>query len=176
MQKKAFSLIELLIVVLIIGVVYTLSVTKFQKVGAESNLLSLKTLKEFLHSQKYKINSKLICIENCSECFLVLDGKKDTKQKEKFKNFLDDSVEIFQYDHLKGFSEAPLDVYFNKENVEESVCFSYSINKQGIGDQVYVHFKEKVYDFTSPIYKTKIYNSLDEVSQMKENLYQEVLQ
>lgn len=176
MKRRAFSLIELLIVVLIVGVVYTLSISKLQKVGAESQLLSLQTLKKFLFSQKFEQSAKFLCIENCSDCFLLLDGKKVIKNKKNFENFLDDSVEIFQYNHLSGFSESELEVYFNKEGIEENVCFSYTIDKRGYGDQFYIRFHEKVYDFTSPFYDTKVYDSLESVSQKKENLYQEVLQ
>ena len=50
-MKKAFSLIELLIVILIIGIIYTLSIGNFKKIKDSSEKkLTLKTLKEYLQS------------------------------------------------------------------------------------------------------------------------------
>ncbi len=53
-MKKAFSLIELLIVIVIIGVVYTLAIGQFQKIGEESSNITLENLKEKLQSFKQK--------------------------------------------------------------------------------------------------------------------------
>ena len=66
-------------------------------------------------------------------------------------------------------------VYFNSEDVEEEVCFSYSIGKNGVGDQVIVEFKDKVYDFSTYLGSISVYNSLEELLEVKENLAQEIL-
>lgn len=175
LQKSGFSLIELLIVVIIIGVVYTLSITKLQNVGEKSHHISLQTLKPFLLSQKYKENARILCLDDCSECKIFLDNKVENKLTKRFHNFLDESVEVFTYEQLDGFKEFEFDPFFNAEGIEEKVCFSYSVDRNGIGEQLFVRFQEKVYDFTTYFEKTKIYNSLDEIVEKKENLYQEVL-
>ena len=175
MQKRAFSLIELLIVVIIIGVVYTLAVTKLQKVGDSSKSVTLKTLKSYLHSLEAKKEATLLCLDDCLSCSIYVDGKKVEELEGKFENFIDDSIEVYSYDFLTGMQEIQQKVFFNSEDVEERVCFSYSVDKKGVGEQVFVKFKEKVYDYTPYLSQTKVYDTLEDVIELKENSYQEVL-
>ena len=39
------------------------------------------------------------------------------------------------------------EIYFNTHDIEEDVCFSYEVDKRGVGDQMLVEFKTKVYDY-----------------------------
>jgi prepilin-type N-terminal cleavage/methylation domain-containing protein len=175
LQKRAFTLIELLIVVIIIGVVYSLAVTKLQKVGDATASLSLKTLKSYLFSLEFEKESRLICFEDCSSCDIYLDGKIEKKLSKNFDDFIDDSIKVYRYEHLSGFEELEPELFFNDEDNEENVCFSFSIDKKGVSDQVIVEYKEKTYDFTPFTKEPKIYNNLDDVAQEREKLYQEVL-
>jgi len=173
--KKAFTLIELLIVVMIMGFVYTLAITKLQKVGDKSTNITLQTLKPFLQSLKYEKKAQILCLDNCSECLIYVDSKELTKYRDNFKNFLDDSVEVYRYDYIDGFVQKEKDIYFNTEDVEESVCFSYSVDNMGIGDQIFVKYKDKVYDFTTYFPPTKVFNSLDDILDKKESLSQQII-
>lgn len=175
MFKKAFSLIELLIVIVIIGVVYTLAVGSFAKMGDASTQVTLKNLKEYLQSFEYEKSVKFLCFDDCSSCDIVVDGKINEEMKGSFDGFLDSSVKVFRYDFYQGMQEYTNEVYFNNENIEEAVCFSYTIDKKGIGEQVFVEFNKKVYDFSSYFGATPIYDSLSEVVDAKEMLNSEVL-
>ena len=112
-MKKAFSLVELMIVVMIIGVVYTLVINKFQKVGEESTHVSLKSLKEYLQKFPHSQNVKLLCLEDRPSCDILVDGKKQAT----LNDFLDKSVKVYRYDFSYGALEQPKEVYFNKDNV-----------------------------------------------------------
>ena len=171
---------ELLIVVVIIGVVYTLVVTKFQKIDAGSVPVSLENLKLYLKSvskqagiDDYK-KVRFLCLDDCSECDVLIDGDK-VSQDNSFSGFLDSSVKVYRYDHSIGSVDVNPKVYFNKEGVEEDVCFSYELNSKGIGDQYIIEYKDKVYDFTTYLEKTPIYASLKELLDAKEKLIQEVI-
>lgn len=166
---------ELLIVVLIIGVVYTLAVSNFQNINGTSSHVSLENLKSYLNSIKHKKSVKLLCLENCESCSVLIDGKESEKYDETFKNFLDDSVEVYRYELLGGVFEKPHEVYLNSEDIEESVCFSYSVDDRGIGDQVFVKYKEKVYDYSSYLDGVKVYDSLQEAQDAKEELVEKVV-
>ncbi|SFV75506.1 hypothetical protein MNB_SM-3-61 [hydrothermal vent metagenome] len=174
-MKKGFTLIELLIVVIIIGVVYSLALTNIKQATKPTKAPTLQTLKSYLLSLSYKKEAKLLCLDECRECDVFLDGKKIKKLHPLFENFIDDSVNTYQYDPILGFQKVEPGVYFNNEGVEENVCFSYKIDKTGVGDQIFVEFQEKVYDFTTYFTPTQTYDSLADVSEAKENLYQEVL-
>lgn len=170
MKKKAFSLIELLIVIVIIGVVYNLSVTNFQKRSDEVENITLLNLKKYLKSLDYKESAKLLCLDNCRSCDILVDGEKSIH----LEDFLDESVKVYRYDYLSGAQEIMQEVYFNEEDIQEDVCFSYTVDKNGIGDQVFVEFKESVYDYTTYLIPTQKYNSLEEVIETKEKLVEEV--
>lgn len=174
-MKKAFSLIELMIVIVIIGVVYTLAIGNFQKIGEESSRVTLETLKEYLQKFPHDESVKFLCLDACSGCDVFVDGEKQTELEGKFDKFLDKSVKVYRYNFLQGVFEQQKEVYFNKDNVEEDVCFSYSIDKKGVGEQVFIEFGGLVYDFSTFLTPVGIYKSLQEAIDAKEKLIQEVL-
>jgi prepilin-type N-terminal cleavage/methylation domain-containing protein len=175
LKRRAFSLIELLIVVMIMGVVYTLAVTKFQTVADEAKRVSLGTLKIYLQKIPHEKSVKFICLDDCSSCKVIADGKVIEKLNNSFDGFLDDSVRVYRYDISSGAQEITKEIYFNSEDVEESVCFSYTVDKKGIGDQVFVEFKDRVYDYTSYFSPIPVYDSVQDVVDAKENEVQEVI-
>lgn len=170
MKRGAFSLIELMIVIVIMGVVYTLSVNSFKSVGEESSSVNLNNLKEYLVSLKAKKNAKILCLDECSSCDILVDGEK----KAVLDDFLDDSVVVYRYEYLTGVQEKMKEIYFNEDDVQEDVCFSYSVDSKGVGDQVLVEFREKVYDFTNYFEGTQTYENMQEAIQSKEKLIEEV--
>jgi len=161
-MKKGFSLIELLIVILIIGVVYTLSIGNFKNIKNGEDKLSLENLRSYLQTIPYKKKIEFVCLDDCLHCEVFVDGKKH----KKVKSFLDSSVKSYRYDFSYGMVELEKD---NKK------CFSYTLNKEGVGDQIFIEFKNKVYDMSSYLDDTYIYSSLDEALQKKENMIQEIL-
>ncbi|WP_373003682.1 prepilin-type N-terminal cleavage/methylation domain-containing protein [Sulfurimonas sp.] len=161
-MKKAFSLIELIIVILIIGIVYTISVGNFEKVKDETEKLTLENLKEYLQGLPHEKSAELLCLYDCSKCKVLVDG-------EKFKeldDFLDKSVRSYRYDFSYGMVEVEKD---------DDVCFSYSVDKKGIGQQVIVEYKDLFYDFSTYLSPVGVYNSLQEATDAKVQLSQEVL-
>ena len=162
-MKKAFSLIELLIVIVIIGVVYTLSIGNFKKVSDDKKMITLELLKEYLQEIPYEESVKLLCLDDCSTCSVIVDGVK----AESIDGFFDKSVTTYRYDTSYGMTEIEEDY---------GVCFSYDINKKGVGEQVFVEFKNKVYDFSTYLDATPVYSSLEDAKNAKEKLVSEILQ
>jgi prepilin-type N-terminal cleavage/methylation domain-containing protein len=172
--KKAFSLIELLIVIVIIGVVYTLAITNLKNVSEEKFTPTLSNLKEYLISflDNDTREVRLICLDDCSVCTIY----KDEDKVEVIESFFDASIEKYRYNFLQGLQQVSNDVYFNQEGQQEDVCFSFSVNAQLVSDQVTVIYKEKVYDY-SPYFKKPLrYDYLEEVVDAKEKLREEVMQ
>lgn len=165
---------ELLIVVLIIGIVYNLAIGSFQKIGEVKTPLSLKNLKKYLSEFEYEKDVEFLCLNRCSSCDVLVDGKKQEEIHGKFDNFLDDTVKIYRYEYGLGAIRVEPKIYFNTEDVEEDVCFSYKLDKQGVGEQVLVEFKGSVYDFSPYFSDTSKYDSLDEAVKSKEELVQKV--
>jgi len=160
MQKKGFSLIELMIVIVIIGVVYTLALSKLQIPKTELQKPSFKTLKSYLLSfSKDNKPVELLCQKSCEECAVFSDGEKVAD----VKSFFDASIEFYRYDFFLG------DVALNRES-----CFDFSIDSEGVSDQVIIVYKDKAYDYTSYFTPVKEYDSLQELKDAKEKLISEV--
>jgi prepilin-type N-terminal cleavage/methylation domain-containing protein len=171
-KHKAFSLIELLIVIMIIGVVYTLVVGNFNSIAEEKTKLTLKNLKEYLLSIEHEESVKILCLDDCSECDILVD----TQKYKSIEDFVDEDIKVYRYDALYGYTKIEQEVYFNVEDVEEDVCFSYEVAKSGVGSQVLVEFKEKFYDYTSYFSKVQVYSSMAEAQEAREDLMREVKQ
>ncbi len=175
-NKHAFSLMELLIVVLIVGVVYTLALSNFQNIKKGKIKPTLLTLERNLGDIKHDKEVKLICIDNCDSCFVQVDGVLDKNASKLFEGFIDSSVKVYHFDPNTGFNEIQQAVYFNKENVSQDICFSLAVDKQRISDQVVVEYKDKVYDFTTYFEPTKVYASTSEMMDAKQKIINEVIQ
>ena len=175
LARYAFSLIELLIVIVIIGVVYTLAVTSFAKVSDKATQVSLVNLREYLQSLEHEKSVKFLCLDDCSSCDIIVDGEIDETLKGSFDNFIDSSIKVYRYDSYQGVAQITNEIYFNSEDVEEDVCFSYTVDVKGIGEQVFVEFNKKVYDYSSYFGTTPIFNSVEELVDAKETLMEEVI-
>lgn len=175
-MRKAFSLIELLIVVIIIGIVYNLAVGSFEKIAKPQNeKVSLQNLKSFLAKIEYQKQIKLLCLDDCSHCNLFIDGVVDEDFEKVFEDFLDINVQVYRYDPLLGVVEYQQELYFDSNDVEQRVCFSYAMGRDRIGEQIVVKFKDKVYDFSAYSDDVILYNSLEEFIALKEKLYSKVM-
>ncbi len=159
-----------MIVIMIIGVVYTLAITNFTKLSDDSSKLTLSNLKEYLTRIPHAKSAKLFCLDDCSECDVIVDGEK----LETIEDFLDESVLVYHYNFSYGFMEAQKEVYFNSDDVEEDVCFSYEVDKNGVGNQVLIEFKEKFYDMSTYLSKTAVYNSMQDAVEARKILAREV--
>ena len=165
MFKKGFSLIELLIVVLIVGIVYTLGITNFNSLKEAKIKPSLLNLKNYLSSLKYEDKVELICLDRCRSCNIYIDGEINETKSVSFDSFLDSSVRVYKYTIFEGLQEKAKEIYFNSEGSSEEICFSYSLDKRGRGEQVFVEYKGKVYDFTNYLTKTTEFTSIDEAQE-----------
>ena len=157
------------------GVVYTLAINNFKALKDGKTEINLKNLKKYMQNIEHKNSVELICLDDCSTCRVYVDGFVH-EDISSFDEFLDDSVEVYRYDFLLGFVEQSKKVYFNERDVEKDVCFSLSLDKKGVSDQIVVVFKDKVYDFTSFFDDLLVYDSLGELSDKKAKEIQEILQ
>lgn len=162
-----------MIVIVIIGVIYTLAVSKLQNIGEQKINPSLKNLKEYLftYMKEDTREVKLLCLDSCESCSIYVDG---VKEKTEIEPFLDASVEVYRYDFIQGAVIKNDTVFFNTEGRQENVCFAFTMNKNLVADQIIVVYKDKAYDYTNYFNDTKVYAQLQELIDEKERLVQEV--
>lgn len=162
-----------MIVIVIIGVVYTLAITQLKSVDERSFAPTFLNLKEYLLSfiAENTKSAKMICLDECAECDIYVDDEK----VKTIKSFFDEDVELYRYDYLEGMRRVEKGVYFDEEGVQQDLCFSFKVQKSGVAEQVFVLYDERVYDYTSYFTKTKSYGSLEEASTAHEELVQKVM-
>jgi len=160
---------------MIIGVVYTLAIGNFESLKENRLKPNLQNLKSYLFSLPHTKSIKLMCLDRCENCFVYIDDKLDEELSYEFDGFLDSSVKTFKFDINLGMVDVKKEVFFNSQDNDEEICFSYMIDKKGVGDQLLVEYKGYVYDMTHYFTKTVRYNSLSEATNAKEELIQKVL-
>ena len=148
--------------IVIIGVVYTLAISKIKapikKTVQKPTLLTLKSyLLGFMQDGK---RVSLVCDDTCKECTIYRDNKKLST----VKSFVDASVESYRYDFFLGAIALP----------KRESCFRFSVDREGVSDQVFVLYKEKAYDYMNYFEKPKSYDSLEDAVAAKEQVAEAV--
>ena len=161
-----------MIVIVIMGVVYNLASSNLARLSKDNGKITLVNLKTYLQSLKHEKSVQLLCLDDCSDCDVYVDGVKTKTLNNLFK---DRDVIVYRYEFSYGYTAKEQDVYFNKEGVEENVCFSYIIDEEGVGEQVLVESQNKFYDYSSYMESTKVYTSLSDASSVRDDLIQKVL-
>ena len=141
------------------------------KLAKEERLPTLETLKSYLLANDFSKEARLVCYNDCRRCALLLDSNL-TKE---FKSPFSESPKLYIYDALLGFEIVDPDPYFDSQGIQKDLCFSYRINPQGVGDQIYVEYQGRIFDYTEYFKQVKIYDSLETIRSHKEELMHRVL-
>ncbi len=124
-NSKAFTLFELLIVVLLISILYGIFVHKLSKPPQEkTDQLNLVNLKSFLLDIPYKKKIEVICLEPCKECNIYIDNKKT--KNDAFSLFKSHPNIYFPdtFGQVRTISFLPI---LDKKDAINNVCFKYSL-------------------------------------------------
>ena len=141
LSKKAFTLLEVIIVLAMMGFIYTLGITSFSKKTAQKvdNYYSLKNVLIKYTSKgtnKHK-NIELIALED-DNYILKIDGKI-TKNNLKFpKNF---EVFIYGQDDIKIEEFEP----YYKDGYYQDVLYRFFVYKNGSSSKAIVRVDENYY-------------------------------
>ena len=144
-MKKGFTLIELMIVIVLITLVYSLMFSNFNIQSKSKSKVSLENLKEYiLKNFEFKNNISFICIEDETiSCFVISDGNLETLQSiaSPFK----ETPQVFYYGkELKSFN---FDIIKLNE-MEYEPIFQLTINKDSKHENIVVDtMDENVYLF-----------------------------
>ena len=157
---KAFSLTELLIVLLIISVTFIIIPHINIKLNQNNSLLNLK---EKLNSYKFDKTLSIKCINKCKKCLVFADDKKIDEI-----NLFNDEVIVYNINlEEKRFD----DIEIGFEN--KRVCFELNLDNLKRFNKFIVEYKEKYYLF-DPIDEVKIFDSFDEIEDYYKNLQDEI--
>lgn len=168
-NKQAFTIIELMLVIVIIGIVYMIAANNLnlQKYSKEKTL-TFSSLHKYLSSYDYEKTISLKCDEE-KNCFLFIDGAFDSKiDNTLFK----DKPVVYQY-------TTNFDIIRYKrielENLESyDIVFEYKLDNRGISKDMIVEVDDKVYLFNS--FKNRVieFDYLSDVRDYFENKVKKV--
>lgn len=91
--RRAFSLIELMLVVVIIGIVYAMALSTFKPPEKkELETFSLTMLPQYLRQNFSLMDAKLVCFSPCGKCKMLVDGE-----------WMEDEVDLFPSSDVKSY-------------------------------------------------------------------------
>ncbi len=130
-NSKAFTLFELLIVVVLISILYGVFVHKLSRPKqSKTDQLTLMNLKSFLLDIPFKRKIEVICLEPCKECNIYIDNKKS--KSDAFSLFK--SVpNVYFPDNFGQLKTVNFLAQVDKNDAINNVCFKYTLlnNKSG---------------------------------------------
>ena len=159
-SKSSFTLFELLIVILIISLIYGIFVQKLSHKKVLSREDKLKHLDKVLARYDFNESARIVCIDECKECFIEVDG-------EKIKNIelFDESVKVYDYDIHGILSQITFTPIFEDDNPKK-VCFSYQLYPNGSHSSYIVEYKDKFYVYFAYMRPTQIYTNMSEAQKV----------
>jgi len=157
MSRKAFSLLELIIVVMIISISYMLVFSSMQKESKEPKALTPLNLKSNLLDTNLTGEREFICINNAKECFLYQNGVVIPYEN---KISLKDIV-IYKVDSEDNTYKVD---YGRYDDNKISIRFSIYSNKSST--QMIIKQRNKFFYLPTFFGKVKEVNSLDEAKDL----------
>jgi len=138
-RRKAFSLIELLIVILIISLVYFLGFSNIEKSESAPKALTALNLKStIVKSNIFQGEGSFVCIDKCRSCYLRTDINSPF---EAYENRID----------LKNIEAYTLDAGDNLQKIEygryqdEKICLALQFYRNGSSAQIILKQDDDVY-------------------------------
>lgn len=169
-MKQAFSLFELLIVIILISLLYSIFVPKLSFEQKQNTQITIMTLKSYLLNQTFEEELTFSCLEDNLECYVHADGKLLTSKTIKglFKTIPD----VYSYDKKMRrlrFSDLKFDTF-----EDFKVIFSLRFNKKGLHNEVVVETDNGVFVLSNITSNAKRFDYLNDVLEDMQLLENEV--
>lgn len=143
-RRKGMTLFELLVVMTIMGIVYSIAIFVVKKEDISTTNITLLTLKKRLLEMEPSGKIEIFCYQGCRECLVK---KAETNTMSKIK--LETTEEIINYS-LDRFGELypRANVISHISGKTEQGCFSYSLNLDGTSSFLLLKEGENFYLYT----------------------------
>ena len=174
MQKKAFTLIELLLVVVIIGVIYGLVINSMKKITNREDSLDFKSLPSFIKTFHHQNHVAFVCTDNCKTCALYVNGEK-VKAVDAFMA-KERVLRFWRFDADQGTQELRFTPIFDEDDREFDVCFRYDIFEDGSSTEMIIETQKESYDYRGLFHPVTAYPSLLSLEENRQKEIQKVMQ
>jgi prepilin-type N-terminal cleavage/methylation domain-containing protein len=172
MQRGAFTLLELLLVVLIMGIVYGLAVNAIKRYGERSFELSLETLPQYLQSFHQQNHVVLLCTDACRECRVMVDGS----EVKKVDPFIDGPLRAYRFDSALGTRELSFTPYYDEDEREFEVCLRFELFPNGSSSEMIIEQEGYVVDFPGYFGTPRRFATLEEAVEYKRSVIKKAIE
>ncbi len=163
-SKKGFTLFELILVVLLIGIIYGIFVHKLsqkdKKESAEG--IVLETLKPFLESFEPTDKAELRCFTPCETCYVFRDGKQVEDLELPLFKSTPNVYENDAFGQLQRIEFMPIEE--KKSKAIKDVCFEYTLYQNHSSSNYIVEYAKKYYLFEAYLKPVSVFESLSEAT------------
>lgn len=160
--RSAFTLFELMVVIIIIGVIYGIFVQNIDVLEEEKKEFRFENLKAFLTRYQNDNTISIICLEEnlkgCSDCRIYIDGKPTESQIS-----LDPEMTVWYLDSDDILEKKDYGtILYDNDYVKK--CFEFSLYPNGSSTEMIVEHQNKTYLFFPYFQPTKIFEDPNDAS------------
>jgi len=155
-SQKGFTLFELLIVILIIGLIYGVFVHKLQSRQKKTQtdtitLTNLDTALDRFNAQRY---AEVICLEPCKECYIQKDGSKAKLATLALFKTEPTVYERDRYGEMKSKRFLP---ELNEKDELKDVCFRFKRYNNKSNSYFLVNSENKFYLYRAFLHPVEVF-------------------
>ncbi len=142
-DRGGFTLLELIIVVVLIGVLYGVFMNKLGQKSPQdaTDTLTLKTLKSYLQNLPHTDLVEVVCTTPCDNCTLFINSKQQATTLELFKQM----PTVYEMDRFGSLQMREYLPIFDKKGVMRDVCFRYQLFENGSSSHMVVKADDESY-------------------------------
>ena len=166
LRNRAFTLFELIIVVILIGLIYGVFVNKLSTRSTQKSEISLKEVREFLNDFAFKQSVQIVCENDSQECSIYIDDKKTEQTIKLFKS----KPVVYTLDETGRPKIIKFSPVFEKEGKIKDVFFKFKIFKNGSGDSYIVESEDIFYVFKAIEKKPYVLTRFDEATEQLDHI------
>lgn len=156
-NKKAFSLLELVMVIVLIGVVTSIMLPNLFKTNTK-NTIELDSLKRYLVSNySFSKNISYICVERSLLCYIFIDG---VRNENIIKNIFVEEPSV--YSSISPYNRMEFDRVYINEFDEVGVIFKLTINSDFKSNDFLLDYDNTIYHYNSIKDKASTYKDIGE--------------
>lgn len=158
-NSPAFTLFELLIVVVLIAIIYGVFIQRLQSVGKAETRITLQTLPELLDTFPEGLDREVICTEPCKECRIYIDGKP--VKGDAFALFAE-TPPVWTKDRYGQMQQKTFLPLYDPDHGIKEVCFRYRRFRNGSGSHYIVQNGEtRFVRFPAYLHPVRTFSTLE---------------
>ncbi len=173
-KLSAFTLIEMLIVLVLIGVIYTLILNRYKPKKEELYLQSKTPFRSMLLPLWNHSHVILLCGDKCKKCNIYDDGGKIIK-KLKRSLFKQNDIPKFYTFNDNGEINRKEFLHIQAKNSEEKICFRFDMYPNKSSSELLLKYKNGKVIYLPPYFNNTLsFSSLEKAQNYFENLKTEI--